>query len=69
MEHSVLSPEVLTYFQRKASDYERWLKGMARCSFDGGVKSYERTRRAGNPKPKPIHLPRDGASHVFPLPQ
>jgi short-subunit dehydrogenase len=23
-------PEVLTYFQRKASDYERWLKGMRR---------------------------------------
>ena len=24
------NPEVLTYFQRKANDYERWLRGMRR---------------------------------------
>ena len=24
------NPEVLTYFQRKASDYDRWLRGMVR---------------------------------------
>eukprot|EP00434_Breviolum_minutum_P009019 symbB.v1.2.007942.t1/scaffold493.1/size196183/4 len=28
--------EVLTYFQRKASDYERWLKGMARLHKNFG---------------------------------
>lgn len=27
-------PEVLTYFQRKASDYERWLAGMRRVRAD-----------------------------------
>jgi hypothetical protein len=31
-------PEVLEYFRRKASDYERWLRGMQRLQarFHGG---------------------------------
>ncbi|CAL1168800.1 unnamed protein product [Cladocopium goreaui] len=29
-------PEVLTYFQRKASDYERWLKGMGKLQKNFG---------------------------------
>ena len=29
-------PEVLTYFQRKASDYERWLKGMGKLQKSFG---------------------------------
>jgi short-subunit dehydrogenase len=31
-------PEVLEYFRRKASDYDRWIRGMRRLQerFDGG---------------------------------
>ena len=28
----LLHPEVLEYYRRKGSDYDRWLDGMRRCS-------------------------------------
>ena len=31
-------PEVLTFFQRKASDYDRWLRGMRRLQSSAGLK-------------------------------
>ena len=30
-------PEVAEYFRRKASDYDRWLRGMRRLAFDAEV--------------------------------
>jgi hypothetical protein len=30
---SLLHPEVLGYFRRKASDYDRWLRGMRRLQM------------------------------------
>ena len=32
-------PEVREYFQRKASDYDRWLRGMRRLQARVGLKS------------------------------
>ena len=37
-------PEVLTFFQRKAMDYERWLAGMRRVA---GAESRRQRRRSG----------------------
>jgi hypothetical protein len=37
-------PEVLTFFQRKAMDYDRWLAGMRRLQ--------ERTRATSAPEPE-----------------
>ena len=34
-------PEVHTYFQRKASDYDRWLRGMGRLHDTAGKRSLQ----------------------------
>ena len=52
-------PEVLEYFRRKASDYDRWIRGMQRpasasatCSDDGSVRRRDRTAvLADDPRP------------------